>query len=146
MIYGSPWQPEFCDWAFMLPRGQPMREIWTRVPQNVDVLLTHTPPYGFGDRAEENCRAGCEMLKAAIEQRAVSVNVCGHIHSGYGCTSDDATLYINASTCDSGYRPINPPIVFDLPPPEELRAATGRIAEKKKSKQYNACQGGSARD
>ncbi len=21
-IYGSPWQPEFCGWAFNLPRGQ----------------------------------------------------------------------------------------------------------------------------
>ena len=21
-IYGSPWQPEFCDWAFNLPRGE----------------------------------------------------------------------------------------------------------------------------
>ena len=21
-IYGTPWQPEFCGWAFNLPRGQ----------------------------------------------------------------------------------------------------------------------------
>ena len=21
-IYGTPWQPEFCNWAFNLPRGQ----------------------------------------------------------------------------------------------------------------------------
>jgi Icc-related predicted phosphoesterase len=134
-IYGAPWQPEFCDWAFMRPRGQPMKEVWEKVPENVDVLLTHTPPYGFGDRCGNNVRVGCEMLRAAIDRRSVSVNVCGHIHAGYGCSTDSTTLYINASTCDEGYRPINPPIVFDLPPPEELRVATRRLAEKKQPQQ-----------
>jgi hypothetical protein len=27
-VYGSPWQPEFCDWAFNLDRGAPLREKW----------------------------------------------------------------------------------------------------------------------
>lgn len=143
-IYGSPWQPEFCDWAFMLPRGQRMREIWANVPESVDVLLTHTPPFGFGDRCSSNARVGCEMLTAAIQQRAVSVNVSGHIHSGYGCTLDDTTLYINASTCDHDYRPINAPVVFDLPPPEELRAATRRLAQARQKHQPNISENGYA--
>merc|ERR1712083_48569 len=122
----------------MLPRGEQMREIWKRVPESVDILLTHTPPHGIGDRTSENLRAGCEMLTAAIEQRAISVNVSGHIHDGYGCNSDETTLFINASTCDSQYRPINPPIVFDLPPPEQLRAATCRIVEERQATQSRA--------
>lgn len=144
VIYGSPWQPEFCDWAFMLPRGQPMKDIWTKVPESVDVLLTHTPPYGFGDRCHDNVRAGCEMLTAAIQQRAVSVNVCGHIHSGYGCSADDTTLYINASTCNHHYAPINPPIVFDLPPPEQLRSATRAVAGRRQQNERSEFQGGCA--
>eukprot|EP00930_Biecheleria_cincta_P083109 TRINITY_DN72744_c0_g1_i1.p1 TRINITY_DN72744_c0_g1~~TRINITY_DN72744_c0_g1_i1.p1 ORF type:complete len:363 (+),score=49.72 TRINITY_DN72744_c0_g1_i1:160-1248(+) len=143
-IYGSPWQPEFCDWAFMLPRGQPMREIWAKVPESVDVLLTHTPPCGFGDRSSSLARVGCEMLTQAIQQRAVSVNVSGHIHSGYGWTSDDTTLYINASTCDRDYRPINPPVVFDLPPPDELRAATQQLAKARQKRQPSELKGGYA--
>lgn len=141
-IYGSPWQPEFCDWAFMLPRGQPMREIWANVPESVDVLLTHTPPYGFGDRSSSNARVGCEMLTQAIRQRAVSVNVSGHIHSGYGCSSDDTTLYINACTCDHDYRPINAPVVFDLPPPIKLRAATQQLAKARQKPQSSELKGG----
>merc|ERR1711941_113621 len=81
-------------------------------------------------------RVGCEMLQAAIQERAVSVNVFGHIHAGYGCSTDDTTLYVNASTCDSNYRPINAPIVFDLPPPEELRAATLRSVEQRRARQH----------
>merc|ERR1712080_574052 len=100
-IYGSPWQPEFCDWAFMLPRGQPMKEIWAMLPASIDVLLTHTPPHGIGDRCSTGTRVGCEMLTAAINERAISVNVFGHIHDAYGCYSDGTTMYINASTCDS---------------------------------------------
>merc|ERR1719188_483983 len=119
-----------------------MREVWAKVPESVDVLLTHTPPRGHGDKTGESCRVGCEMLTAAIQQRAVSVNVCGHIHAGYGCSTDNTTLYINASTCDEGYRPINPPIVFDLPPPEELRAATRKLAEKKQTQQGSAVHEG----
>jgi len=109
-----------------------MKEVWTKVPESVDILLTHTPPRGHGDKCGEGSRVGCEMLTAAIMQRFIPVNVFGHIHSGYGCSTDDATLYINASTCDSEYRPINPPIVFDVPPPEELRAATRTAVEKRR--------------
>merc|ERR1719401_1130733 len=110
-----------------------MREVWSKMPEGVDVLLTHTPPRGHGDTTSASGRVGCEMLLAAIQQRAVSVNVFGHIHSGYGCSKDDTTLYINASTCDSNYKPINPPIVFDLPPPQELRAATRRVADQRRA-------------
>ena len=28
-FYGSPWQPEFCNWAFNLERGEPCRQ-WLR--------------------------------------------------------------------------------------------------------------------
>ena len=36
---------------------------------------------------------------------------------GYGVTTDGHTTFYNASTCTLQYRPINNPIVFDLPIP-----------------------------
>ena len=36
---------------------------------------------------------------------------------GYGITSDGATTFINAATCDERYMAVNPPIVFDIPVP-----------------------------
>jgi len=120
-IYGSPWQPEFCDWAFNLPRGAGCREAWDRIPEDVDVLMTHGPPFGIGDLCEHGGRAGCEDLLSAIKRRAVPVSVAGHIHEAYGTESDGTTLFVNASTCTFQYRPSNPPIVLDLPPAAELR-------------------------
>lgn len=130
-IYGSPWQPEFCDWAFNLPPGEELRQKWQQIPQTVDILMTHGPPHGYGDRTSRCTRVGCEELRKAIEQRSVSVSLAGHIHEGYGCTADDATLYVNASTCTHDYRPSNAPIVFDVPPPAELRAATEKAAAQR---------------
>lgn len=123
-IYGSPWQPEFCDWAFNLPKGAACRKCWEAIPAELDILVTHGPPFGRGDRCSPGHRAGCEELLTAIKARKVSVNIFGHIHEAYGCSADEVTLFVNASTCTEGYRPSNAPIVFDLPPPAELRKAT----------------------
>lgn len=41
-IYGSPWQPEFCRWAFNVPRGAPCLAKWNQVPEGIDILVTHT--------------------------------------------------------------------------------------------------------
>jgi hypothetical protein len=68
-IYGSPWQPEFCDWAFNLDRGEPCLEKWKKIPEGIDVLLTHGPPVGFGDLCENGLRAGCVDLLFQIQQR-----------------------------------------------------------------------------
>ncbi|MDP2435196.1 MAG: metallophosphatase domain-containing protein, partial [archaeon] len=37
-IYGTPWQPEFCDWAFNVIRGSPIRPYWQQIPDQVDIL------------------------------------------------------------------------------------------------------------
>ena len=51
-IYGSPWQPEFYNWAFNLPRkGDELKEKWDNIPSNTDILITHGPAYGYVDKA-----------------------------------------------------------------------------------------------
>ncbi len=44
-FYGSPWQPWFGNMAFNLPRGAALRQKWELIPPDVDVLITHTPPF-----------------------------------------------------------------------------------------------------
>ncbi len=73
----------------------------------------------------ENKRNGCEFLRRRIDDlRALKVHVFGHIHGGYGMTPNLAAwegavprppLFVNAASCDEDYRPINPPLVFELP-------------------------------
>ncbi|XP_065910919.1 metallophosphoesterase MPPED2-like [Dysidea avara] len=115
-IYGSPWQPEFCDWGFNLRRGEKCLEKWDLIPEGVDILITHGPPIGHGDLCSSQLRAGCVDLLHTIQTRVKpKYHVFGHIHEGYGITTDGVTTYINASTCNLRYQPINPPIIIDLP-------------------------------
>ena len=122
-IFGSPWQPEFFNWGFNLKRGQLLLDKWNKIPDSTDILMTHGPPIGHGDMCIHGGRAGCVELLATIQKRVKpKVHVFGHIHEGYGQTTDGNTVYINASTCTLKYLPIQPPIVFDLPTPEAVHS------------------------
>ncbi|XP_002740401.2 metallophosphoesterase domain-containing protein 1-like [Saccoglossus kowalevskii] len=115
-IYGSPWQPEFCDWGFNLPRGEQLLQTWNKIPDDTDILITHGPPIGHGDKTNDSIRAGCVELLSTIQQRVKpKYHIFGHIHEGYGISTDGVTTYINASICTFNYRPTNLPIIFDLP-------------------------------
>lgn len=68
-----------------------------------------------------------ETDSSASFSRCVSVSqrirphchVFGHIHEGYGQTTNGTTHFINASNCNLHYNPnkLNPPIVIDVPIP-----------------------------
>lgn len=117
-IYGTPWQPEFNGWAFNLPRGTACLQRWNQIPDDTDILISHTPPLGFGDLCSTGVRVGCVELLHSVQQRIrPKYHIYGHIHEGYGVRSDGSVLYINASTCDVNYLPCNPPVVFDVPLP-----------------------------
>ena len=117
-FWGSPWTPQFLDWAFMLERGQALRGKWQLIPKNTDVLITHGPSRGIGDQVAVDFRTrnvGCVDLKQHLEQLpSLQAHVFGHIHEGYGQYRRGQTQLINASTCTARYQPINPPIVLDL--------------------------------
>ena len=113
-FWGSPWQPEFFDWAFNLPRGPKLAEMWALIPDDTDVLITHSPPYGILDQIYSGEHVGCEDLLAALQRVRPKVHVFGHIHEGYGVLKQNGTTFINASVCDYRYRPFNAPIVIDL--------------------------------
>eukprot|EP01120_Amphizonella_sp_Union-15-10_P010535 TRINITY_DN4235_c1_g1_i1.p1 TRINITY_DN4235_c1_g1~~TRINITY_DN4235_c1_g1_i1.p1 ORF type:complete len:281 (-),score=42.73 TRINITY_DN4235_c1_g1_i1:33-875(-) len=115
-VYGSPWQPEFCDWAFNVNRGKEIKKYWDQIPNGIDVLVTHGPPTGHGGFCNNGLEAGCDDLLNAVQRVKPAVHIFGHIHEGYGVTEDKHTVYINASNCTYFYKCKNNPIVFDLFP------------------------------
>lgn len=114
-FYGSPWTPEFMNWAFMRKRGKEIAHIWSNIPDNTDVLITHGPPYGFLDTIKpgEEHLGDTELLKR-IKQIKPKYSIHGHIHGGYGILKDTNTTYINCSICNEVYKPINEPIVIEI--------------------------------
>ncbi|MHA2104937.1 MAG: metallophosphatase domain-containing protein [Candidatus Hodarchaeales archaeon] len=114
-FYGSPWQPWFYDWAYNLPRGEPLRKKWALIPEDTDVLVTHGPPFSILDKNFwENKQTGCrELLKRVMSIRP-KIHAFGHIHEGYGTKKIDKTIFVNASICTVFYEPINKPILVEI--------------------------------
>jgi len=128
-FWGSPVTPTFLNWHFMKNRGAAISKIWDLIPDDVDVLITHGPPYGHGSlappyRTSFPKEAGCLDLLNRIRQiknksgsRHPKVHCFGHIHDGYGVTQSDefsGLTFINAATCTERYRPTNKPIEFTI--------------------------------
>ncbi|MEM7033414.1 MAG: metallophosphatase domain-containing protein [Chloroflexota bacterium] len=113
-FYGSPWQPWFYNWAFNLARGTEIRAKWDLIPWDTDILITHGPPYGHGDRTTRREFVGCTDLLETVEKIRPQAHIFGHIHEGYGITSNEHTAFLNASTCTVNYEPINAALVFQF--------------------------------
>lgn len=113
-FYGSPWQPWFFDWAFQLQRGPEIRARWELIPADTDVLITHGPPLGFGDQTFRGERVGCQDLLEIVSMIRPRVHIFGHIHEAYGRWPEGPTTFVNASSVDLAYRPVNQPVVLEL--------------------------------
>lgn len=117
-FWGTPWTPQFHDWAFNLPRGDALAQRWAQIPEHTDVLIVHGPPHGILDRVNEHFgggQVGCEALRDRLLARPVPLVLFGHIHEHYGQHRESGSLYVNASTCTDRYRPDNPPVVLEYP-------------------------------
>ena len=97
-FYGSPWQPWFHNWAFNVYRGD-LHHHWSKIPNDLDVLLVHGPPFGYGDRTTNGDRVGCEELLEALKTKQPKYVFYGHIHEDTGMwrMNDGKTLLYNCS-------------------------------------------------
>jgi Icc-related predicted phosphoesterase len=116
-VWGTPWQPEFHNWAFNLPRGEALKEKWDMIPMNTDILITHGPPFGKLDYVNYNgINVGCEELMKKVEEVKPKIHIFGHIHEGYGYVFDGHTHYINAAVLNGRYEFRNKPVTFEWDP------------------------------
>lgn len=108
-FWGSPYTPEFLHWAFMYPRGKAADEHWDRIPNGLDVLITHGPPFGILDQTTpDGNHLGCERLLVAVQEKRPKLHVFGHIHGGAGTRNIGATQFVNAAYLNEIYRPLEP--------------------------------------
>jgi Icc-related predicted phosphoesterase len=115
-FYGSPWQPEFNNWAFNLPRnGEELEAVWNKIPEDTDILITHCPPYNYNDKVlgQYEC-LGCEKLAEKLPEISPLLHVYGHIHTGRGHIFEKRTHYINASVLDESYYYSQSPFLIEV--------------------------------
>ena len=116
-LYGTPWQPEFYNWAFNLPRtSKELEEKWNAIPKNTDILITHGPPQGHLDISgppHNEGNLGCELLRVKVDEIQPKIHVFGHIHGSYGYKLHNGTHFINASVLNEQYDQVNQPMTID---------------------------------
>lgn len=117
-FYGAPWTPEFMGWHFMLPRGSwELEAHWAKIPEGLDVLMTHGPPAGKLDFSKyQKTGVGCELLRDAVMVKKPRYHCFGHLHESYGGQMGETTEFINCSLMDRRYRLVNEPIVLEIEP------------------------------
>ncbi|MBX9671337.1 MAG: metallophosphatase domain-containing protein [Candidatus Obscuribacterales bacterium] len=114
-IFGSPWTPTFFDWAFMKDRGEPIRHYWNAIPEGLDLLVTHGPPWGILDFCGDH--VGCADLLTIVTEELKTppkYHIFGHIHEGYGKHITDKTTFLNVAICNERYKPVHPVTVFEI--------------------------------
>lgn len=78
---GIPETP-FGDWSFDLSEAAAGRELARA--EAVDILVTHSPPRGAGDRTSAGLVIGSDSIHAAIERLQPKLALYGHVHDGWG--------------------------------------------------------------
>jgi len=86
-------------------------EIMAQIPADTDVLITHRPPYGILDVAN-NIAYGCPDLLQAVLKIAPRYHLFGHIHDAYGVMRSNSTIFCNGSLLDEDYVLVNEAVVF----------------------------------
>lgn len=85
-VYGTPWVPNLPMWAFY-KSDEELREVYRDIPGDTDILLTHGPPFKYGDLTDEfhgNQHVGCWAINDLLDDTPIPTVICGHIHEARG--------------------------------------------------------------
>ena len=124
-VWGSPWSLTFegmnpkCK-AFTVDTDEELQEKWDLIPEDIDILITHMPPYGILDTVVnpfypvEFEHVGSTTLKNMVISdrfKKLKYHIFGHIHECGGKVVKLPTItLINASHVNERYEPVNEPI------------------------------------
>lgn len=111
--FGVPWTLEFNDWAFNASKEELM-ERFAAIPEGTDIVITHGPPYGFGDIVRGIGHVGSISLLHRIEEVKPRLVVFGHIHEGRGLWNYDGVILANVTLVNEKYELVHKAMEFTL--------------------------------
>ncbi len=125
-IWGSPWSPYFNDWAFNLDKGNPdepdLTKVFSLIPNNTDILVSHAPPYGILDKIHGKGESlGSRALLKRVRKVKPKLHVYGHIHSARQeidrikkTIGKSSVIFANVSLLDEDYNLVFKPQEFEI--------------------------------
>lgn len=71
-----------------------------QIPTGIDVLITHGPPAGLGDRDFDGRSTGCADLRHRLEQLSPPLHLFGHLHESGGAWLLGRSTIANVTTAE----------------------------------------------
>lgn len=86
---------------------------YNNIPNDTDVLITHSPVYGILDY-DDGINYGSEDLLSVITLVSPIVHLFGHIHKQHGITSIGTTTFSNGAIMNEDYSKLNQPNILEF--------------------------------
>jgi Icc-related predicted phosphoesterase len=113
-LWGSPVTPLYGG-AFDLRSAKDRKRLYAQIPHDIDVLVTHGPPFGILDTAPiSGLHEGCPELLEAVMWVRPRLHVFGHIHTAYGIFQTEHTTFINAARLGLHDAADQAPFIFEM--------------------------------
>lgn len=84
-MYGTPWCLKNRPGRFEADEAK-LAEIFKNIPDNLDILITHQPPYIPGEKVDysewSGTHEGSKELTEVLLKKKPKVVICGHVHGG----------------------------------------------------------------
>jgi Icc-related predicted phosphoesterase len=114
-IWGGPYSPAFCDWGYQLYTVEQSREIWSKIPENTDIVLTHSPPLGILDQTCQGQHVGDRELLKRVKEVKPKYSFFGHEHNNGGkIYQEDGITFANLSLCNDFNSRVRKPLEFNI--------------------------------
>lgn len=111
-FYGSPWSLTYGDWGFM-GSEEDLKPYWDKIPDNTDILLTHSPPLGVLDNVGYWSTGSEGLFKKVMEVDPI-IHAFGHIHCDHGMKKVMNTFFINSALGFSLNYKLKYPVIVEL--------------------------------
>ena len=86
---------------------------YTNIPEDTDVLISHTPPFGILD-FDDSINYGSEELLDRIMAVQPRLHLFGHIHSQYGIMRLIGTTFSNGAIMNTNYSDFRKPNLIEF--------------------------------
>jgi len=120
-IWGSPWTKRFegmnpkCM-AFTVDTDEQLAKNWEMIPNDIDILVTHCPPFSVFDAIgpfQMQSVGSKSLLHVYHSHHRIKLHIFGHIHENGGRKmqlNSSMPIMVNASHVNEHYEPVNTPV------------------------------------
>ena len=95
-IFGSPYTPKHYG-GFQLDNDTESTHVFSQIPPDTNILVTHGPPYQILDQTSKGTHVGDTQLREIVLKIKPKLMIFGHIHNAYGRHVENGTYFINAA-------------------------------------------------